>query len=409
MTEEQPPTAFVVSDVFTCDPFRVDLDLFRAWTQGATAQDAELRIRERDRQRDRLSAEQRADAEFFSSRRFESLAIASVRHQYHFFRLLAERLERPAVLLDRLELHIPLELHADVVGCYYAFDSAVARLLVGRKLTANLRKDVDDVASDSHVPLTSCLRQYDNFRRVTKAVETAPPQSPTLAFLQHRFCFSDTLAQFVSSPIVVSLDVVLFHGHPKKHVNRRYKSFVFMAFYKPKFNDRRLQGLSYAVVEELANALLCEWTDGSTLDLTIPFPVLRELKTRLKKDAEGWYRGGVLEQLRQGSAAPAFVSSVETHFTGTLRALLRIAADVADARVFDEMFEHLLSNVVDELREQKADRAAVDALFAAMAACEPPDARVGGKHSPDAWRHWQTFLRGMRASALILFDTVPPS
>ena len=49
------------------------------------------------------------------------------------------------------------------------------------------------------------------------------------------------------------------------------------------------------------------------------------------------------------------------------------------------------------------------ALFAAMAACEPPDARVGGKHSPDAWRHWQTFLRGMRASALILFGSVPPS
>ena len=51
----------------------------------------------------------------------------------------------------------------------------------------------------------------------------------------------------------------------------------------------------------------------------------------------------------------------------------------------------------------------LDALFAAMAACEPPDARVGGKHSPAAGRHWPTFLRGMRASALILFGTVPPS
>ena len=182
-----------------------------------------------------------------------------------------------------------------------------------------------------------------------------------------------------------------------------------MAFYKPKLNDRWLQGVPYAVVEDLAGALLREWTDGCRLDLTIAFPVLRELKTRLKKDADGWYRARVLALLQQGGAAPAFVGSVETHFGATLRALLRIAADVADARVFDEMFEHLLSNVVDELREQHADRAAVDALFAAMAACEPPDARVGGKHSPDAWRHWQTFLRGMRASALILFDAVPPS
>ena len=197
MTEPQP--IVVVSDVFTCDPFRVDLGLFREWTQGTTVEGAAQLIKNRDRQR--------ADAEFFASPRFESLALGSARHQYHFFRLLAEKLERPAVLLDRLELHIPLELHAAVVGCYYAFDGAVARLLVGRKLTANLRKDVDDVASESGVPLTSCLRQYDNFRRVTKAVEThrqTAPSAPTLAFLQRRFCFSDSLAQFVSFPHIIN-------------------------------------------------------------------------------------------------------------------------------------------------------------------------------------------------------------
>ena len=209
MTEPQP--IVVVSDVFTCDPFRVDLGLFREWTQGTTVEGAAQLIKNRDRQR--------ADAEFFASPRFESLALGSARHQYHFFRLLAEKLERPAVLLDRLELHIPLELHAAVVGCYYAFDGAVARLLVGRKLTANLRKDVDDVASESGVPLTSCLRQYDNFRRVTKAVEThrqTAPTAPTLAFLQRRFCFSDSLAQFVS--------------FPSPTINTRVFTFLFFSF-----------------------------------------------------------------------------------------------------------------------------------------------------------------------------------
>ena len=79
MTEQQ--TAVVVSDVFTCDPFRVDLDLFRAWTQGATAADAAHLIEERDQQRDQQTAEQRADAEFFASPRFRSLALVSARHQ----------------------------------------------------------------------------------------------------------------------------------------------------------------------------------------------------------------------------------------------------------------------------------------------------------------------------------------
>ena len=189
---ESEPAVTVVSDVFTCDAFRVDFELFKEWTNGATDQEAAKRVQ-------RCGTDE--DAELFASPRFSKLALGSVRHQYHFFRLLGEKLERPALLLDRLELHIPLELHARVVEQYYPFDDAVARLLVGRKLTASLRKDVDDVAADSGVRLTSCLRQYDNFRRVIKAVDTEHDntQETVDEFLQRRFCFSHDLAQFVVS------------------------------------------------------------------------------------------------------------------------------------------------------------------------------------------------------------------
>jgi len=220
-----PPTEHVVFDVLTCDPFQVDLELFKKWTKGVTDADAAAEVEQDDRKK---------YGDYFSSP--HSLALASVRHQYHFFRLLGEKLERPAVLLDNLELHIPPECHQKVVSLYYSFDDGVARLLAGRKLTANLRKDADDIAKTLGIPLTSCLRQYDNFRRIIKAIDGegkriaesgCPPQSIS-AFLKHKFCFTD-------------------------HLIKKYKPFVFMAMYKPRFNDKRLQAMSYKDVEHLAN------------------------------------------------------------------------------------------------------------------------------------------------------------
>ena len=199
-------TEHVALDVFTCDPFQVDLKLFKKWTKGVSKKEAAEAMIRHDRKK---------YGDYFSSP--EALALASVGHQYNFFRLLGEKLERPALLFDNLELHIPRETQQKVVNLYYAFDDSVAKLLVGRKLTANLRKDVDDIAEAAKIPQDSCLRQFDNLRRVIKAVDsegkrvsdaaaaaaatTADGAAVTIEstddFLKRRFRFSDHLVAFV--------------------------------------------------------------------------------------------------------------------------------------------------------------------------------------------------------------------
>ena len=57
-----------------------------------------------------------------------------------------------------------------VIGRYYSLDAEVARELVGRgqKMTAKLRKDLDTISDKTGIPLKSCLRQYDNIKRIYK-------------------------------------------------------------------------------------------------------------------------------------------------------------------------------------------------------------------------------------------------
>ena len=181
---------------------------------------------------------------------------------------------------------------------------------------------------------------------------------------------------------------------------------MFKAHCKPKFNGRRLQNKQYDVVHALARALLAEWTDGRSLALTVQFSALRELKVRFKKDTENLYKRAAVEALAH-STTSSFQRSIETHFSSLVKDLARIAANVADEHYFDDMFESLLEDVVDKVRSIDSSRDALAALFDALLVDQCPRDKFAGKRSPEAWQHWKTFLRGMKASALVLYDRAP--
>ena len=45
---------------------------------------------------------------------------------------------------------------------------------MGKKLSSRYRKDLDEVADKTCVKLKSCRRQFDNVKRIFKAVEELP-------------------------------------------------------------------------------------------------------------------------------------------------------------------------------------------------------------------------------------------
>ena len=88
------------------------------------------------------------------------------------------------MLLDHVErgnFHCSIQV-LNYVLRYYSLDAIVARELVGRKIGAKLRKDLDSIHEITRVPLKSCYRQYDNIRRIYK-VQPPYDTAPNTAFL----------------------------------------------------------------------------------------------------------------------------------------------------------------------------------------------------------------------------------
>lgn len=57
---------------------------------------------------------------------------------------------------------------------YYELDDAVAREILGKKLSSRYRKDLDEVADRTGIRLKSVRRQFDNVKRIFKCVEEMP-------------------------------------------------------------------------------------------------------------------------------------------------------------------------------------------------------------------------------------------
>jgi hypothetical protein len=50
---------------------------------------------------------------------------------------------------------------------YYSLDNAFIREIVGKKLSAKIRKDIDEISQQTGIKLASCMRQFDNLRLVS--------------------------------------------------------------------------------------------------------------------------------------------------------------------------------------------------------------------------------------------------
>lgn len=76
---------------------------------------------------------------------------------------------------------------------YYEFDDCVIREILGKKLTSKSRKDLDEVAEKTGITLKSCRRQYDNVKRVFKAVEDL--SGSLVTNIKQHFLLPDDLAK----------------------------------------------------------------------------------------------------------------------------------------------------------------------------------------------------------------------
>lgn len=114
-------------------------------------------------------------------------------------------------------------------------DDAVARELFGKKFNSRNRKDLDEVAEKTGVRLKSCRRQFDNIKRIFKAVEDIPGN--TMTNIKQQFLLPDELAQ-------------------------KYAAVVFIACLRFETTKRKLQYLNFRDFFECAQVV------GGTFEAT---------------------------------------------------------------------------------------------------------------------------------------------
>ncbi|KAI1902830.1 hypothetical protein AGOR_G00020210 [Albula goreensis] len=306
-------------DVFVGNTTILDDEVYKLWLDGYTVNDAV-----------------RARAEGGVLQRFD--ASVEVLHsdtmdQFRTFQMCERLLHCPSKLANQLLFQIPPQRQAVLIERYYTFDNALARELLGKKLSKGTKKDLDDVSAKTGIALKSCRRQFDNFKRVFKAVEEL--RGPLVENIQHHFLLSDRLA-------------------------RDYAAIVFFANSRFETGKRKLQYLSFQDLAFCARQLISYWTVGAVdhfqedMDVDLEKEFLHDLKD-LKilitdKDLLDQHKSLVCAALR---GKIKVFNEMEASFKNLSRALVHIAAKLTHTKDVRDLFIDLVEKFIEPCRSDR--------------------------------------------------------
>ncbi|KAM4879958.1 acidic fibroblast growth factor intracellular-binding protein isoform 3-T6 [Sylvia borin] len=141
-------------DVFVGNTTLIDEEVYRLWLDGhSVAEAVARRLRGGVLEREGTSV---------------AVLQSDTRDHYRTFQMLERLLHAPPRLLQQLLFQIPPERQALLVQRYYAFDEALARELLGKKLSKGTKKELDEVSARTGVGIRSCRRQGLRCHRVLR-------------------------------------------------------------------------------------------------------------------------------------------------------------------------------------------------------------------------------------------------
>ena len=123
----------------------------------------------------------------------DDLVTSDILDQYRTFALIEKLLPCPAKLSEDWTFRMTEPTKVTLIEKFYDFDEVVLRAILGKKLSARSRKDLDEVSRKSGKSLKSCRRQFDNFKRIYKTIDGMPGNM--VVNIQNHFLLSERLAQ----------------------------------------------------------------------------------------------------------------------------------------------------------------------------------------------------------------------
>ncbi|XP_013116037.2 acidic fibroblast growth factor intracellular-binding protein isoform X2 [Stomoxys calcitrans] len=161
------------------------------------------------------------------------LITSDVLDHYRTYSLIERLLHSPIKLIEQSCFQLEPETRDLIIEKYYSIDDAVAREILGKKLSSRYRKDLDEVAEKTGVKLKSCRRQFDNVKRIFKAVEELPGN------------ITNNIKQLFNIP---------------EELAKKYASIVFLACLRFETSKKKLQYLSFNDLFACSQAVMIYWT-----------------------------------------------------------------------------------------------------------------------------------------------------
>ncbi|XP_045529351.1 acidic fibroblast growth factor intracellular-binding protein isoform X1 [Pieris brassicae] len=378
-------------DVFVSNYTLIDPEIYQLWIEGCSSSEAVSTLHQRA-----VTKQTGATVELIAS---------DVLDHYRTFALLERLLTVPAKLSEQMIFQLDEPTKQMLIEKYYELDDAVIRELVGRKLSSRHRKDLDEVSERSGAPLRCCRRQFDNVRRVFKAVEEMP--GSVVANVRATFLLSERLAA-------------------------KYGAVVFLACMRFDTAKRKLQYLSFSELAGCARSVQAGWTYGCSgpeyydTEMDREFLLeLRELRVLLDKEKE--HKQCVLVSSRI-ECRPLLVAQnkiiafrfslvcmrlkpklleksyqeLELNFRVYTRALVGVACNLHRARELRSLFIDLLERCIEPLRAGGWPKSDLSQFLAAYEQCA---LQMDVLREADLKSVWERYMRVISQCLLTMYHS----
>lgn len=124
---------------------------------------------------------------------YGAIVLSDTRDQYALFRHLGPFLHNPPALQHQDIFPLSEDDRRHLLFSYYQYDAELMLLILGKQMSKSMRKDLDELADETQLALSSCYRQFDNLRRIFKTVEDQP--GPLAHVIQQQFLLNPSQAR----------------------------------------------------------------------------------------------------------------------------------------------------------------------------------------------------------------------
>jgi len=301
-------------DVLVSNQTDIDWELFSMWLEGQVEGICVNQLRERYKE-ENLNYED---------------VLSELQNNFRLFCMLEPLLQHPNMFSEQLVWQLDNKTQAQLISRYYALDHSVARELLGRKLSGRLRKDLDEVSEKTGVPLKSCRRQFDNIKRIFKAVEEVPGKFTT------------------NIKSMFNLDAQL---------SVKYCVLIFIAVHRFEATKKKLSCITFQDFSIATQSIMANWAPGFDVDeggdpvLDRDYlATLREIKNI--QDREKDHRNLFIQTISK-YADQRLISEAENHFKTLNRNILCLASSLFHSKELKEIFISVMERIVEPLVNAK--------------------------------------------------------